>query len=223
MLALVLKKFHSYFKRILLTMTPISSYEKYRRDGYDDLITKDLGLDRNSNVVEVGGYLGDWGWEILNSYHCNLQIFEPVPEYFEVLRKRFLGMRSARVYNFGLSATDKVLQFGMDGPATGMTSLGETSQVKLRSVLNLSNVFPRDIDLVAINIEGGEYELIPAMSESNLIQRCNLLFIQFHLLDSESKKNRRNCRKYLERTHDLVWSYDFVWEAWIRRDAQNIL
>ena len=221
MLALLLTRFLSYFKRILLAVTPVSSYEKYRREGYDDLITKDLGLDRNSNVVEVGGYFGDWGWEILNSYNCNLQIFEPVPEYFEVLRKRFLGMRRAQVYNYGLSATDKVLQFGMDGPATGMASIGETSQVKLRSVSNLLNVFPQNIDLVAINIEGGEYELIPAMFESNLIERCNLIFIQFHLLDSESKKNRRNCREYLKGTHNLLWSYDFVWEAWIRKNAQN--
>lgn len=198
----------------------MSQYERFRQDGYDDLITADLGLTEASHVVEVGGYLGVWSSQIVDLYNCNIQIFEPVPEYFEFLKEKFLGMEKVRIYNFGLSASNKVMLFGKSGPATGRSSNGEAIQVNLRSVHEISNILPEEIDLIAINIEGGEYELIPELYKSKLIHRCKSVFIQFHLLDHNSKKQRKNCRGLLLRTHEMAWSYDFVWEAWNRHRAR---
>lgn len=210
----------SIFHKLLERLRPVSHYDRYRRDGYDDLITADLGLTEASHVVEVGGYLGDWSSRIVDLYNCNIQIFEPVPEYFEFLKEKFLGMENVKIYNFGLSASNKAMLFGKNGPATGRSSSGEAIQVNLRSVHEISNILPRVIDLIAINIEGGEYELIPELFKSKLINRCNSLFIQFHLLDYDSKNQHKNCRNLLLRTHEMAWSYDFVWEAWHRQKAR---
>ncbi len=198
----------------------MSHYDRYRRDGYDDLITIDLGLTAASNVVEVGGYLGEWSSQIVDLYKCNIQIFEPVPEYFEFLKEKFIGMENVKIYNFGLSGSNKVMLFGKNGPATGRSSSGEAIQVNLRSVHEISNILPEVVDLIAINIEGGEYELIPEMFKSKVIQRCKSIFIQFHLLDRNSRNQRKNCRRLLHKTHEMDWSYDFVWEAWNRQKTR---
>ena len=202
----------NFYRRFFL-----SSYDKYRRDGYDSLITMNLGLDKSSNVVEVGGYLGSWSSQILELYKCNLQIFEPVPEYFALLHEKFSQFENISLYNFGLAPESVWVNFGLDGPGTGLSSDGDNVQVELRAVQDVIHILPSRIDLIAINIEGGEYSLIPEFQRYKLLDRCDTIFIQFHCLDSNSKRQRQICRKLLSKTHTLSWTYDFVWEAWKRK------
>jgi len=196
----------------------LSNYDKYRRDGYDKLITLDLGLDKSSNVVEVGGYLGSWSSQIFELYKCNLLIFEPVPEYFAFLKEKFSQFENISLYNFGLSPKSVRVNFGLDGPGTGFSSVGEDVQVELRAVEDVIDILPSKIDLIAINIEGGEYSLIPEFQKYKLLDRCETIFIQFHRLDSKSKRQRQFCRKLLSKTHTFSWNYDFVWEAWEKKE-----
>ena len=74
------------------------------------------------------------------------------------------------------------------------------------------------IDLMKINIEGGEYNVIQRLIEKNKVQNIKCLQIQFHILDKKSYKKRDAIRKLLQKTHKCEYCYEFVWENWIRKN-----
>jgi hypothetical protein len=43
----------------------------------------DFDLNAESLVLDVGGYRGDWALEILCKYGSRIEVFEPVPEFYE--------------------------------------------------------------------------------------------------------------------------------------------
>jgi len=168
-------------------------------------------------VIDFGGYVGDWTAEIYRRYECRVHIFEPVPKFVSHLGGRFAGDPKITIYDFGIADTDQERQFGMADDATGAFADGELIQIKFKSAETLNHLITGQVDLIAINIEGGEYELLPALERIGLLARTNLLFIQFHQIGEDSGKEREICRTILEKTHQCVWNYDFVWEAWAKR------
>ena len=73
------------------------------------------------------------------------------------------------------------------------------------------------IDLMKVNIEGGEYDLLPALIDAGIMPRIGILQVQFHLFSADDIPRRDAIRAHLAQTHDCDWSYDFVWEQWSRR------
>jgi hypothetical protein len=76
-----------------------------------------------------------------------------------------------------------------------------------------------EIDLMKINIEGGEYKLLDRMIETGLHLRCKRIRVQFHEWMPESHARYQRIRAGLSRSHDLEWYYSFVWESWVRKDV----
>lgn len=70
------------------------------------------------------------------------------------------------------------------------------------------------IDLAKINIEGGEYDLLPALADQGALCRIRRLLIQFHLFQPDFIAKRDVIRDKLAETHGCVWEYPFVWEEW---------
>jgi len=68
------------------------------------------------------------------------------------------------------------------------------------------------IDLMKVNIEGGEYELLEFLVESSLICQIRDLQIQFHDFVPDAERRMHSIQRSLERTHRQTWSYQFVWE-----------
>ena len=69
------------------------------------------------------------------------------------------------------------------------------------------------IDLMKINIEGEEFNLLPRLLDSSLVQICRNLQIQFHDFVENSEILRKNMRSELEKTHHMTYDY-FIWENW---------
>jgi hypothetical protein len=65
-----------------------------------------------------------------------------------------------------------------------------------------------------INIEGGEFDLLPAAIDSGLIERIKFIQVQFHQFIPNAIENRLQIHKALEKSHRQMWCYDFVWESW---------
>jgi hypothetical protein len=70
------------------------------------------------------------------------------------------------------------------------------------------------IDLLKVNIEGGEFTLLPHIIQSGLINKITYLQIQFHNYKATSIVERDRIRSELERTHVQQWGFPFVWESW---------
>ena len=65
----------------------------------------------------------------------------------------------------------------------------------------------------SINIEGGEYRLLPRMLDTGIVNLCQHLQIQFHNYPN-CIKLRDDIRRKLMLTHTEIFNYPFVWESW---------
>ena len=72
------------------------------------------------------------------------------------------------------------------------------------------------VDLAKMNIEGGEYDLLPALIDSGLMTRIDRLQVQFHLFEPSLAQAREAICEGLAKTHSRAWCYPFVWEEWRR-------
>ena len=76
------------------------------------------------------------------------------------------------------------------------------------------------IDVAKINIEGGEYDLLPAIIAADEMRRFALLQIQFHLFEERYIAIREAILHDLAKTHEQDWCYEFVWEQWSLRETE---
>lgn len=184
----------------------------------DDVLALDYPLNKDSWVLELGGYQGWWSSRIANRYDCNIIIVEPVPEYFDKLTLMFQDNNKVRLINNAISSIERdiVLNVGTDGTSETMIESDTKVTVKaitLETVLGLLNV--EQIDLMQMNIEGEEYPLMKHLVDTETITKIKNFQVQFHNINESCIEKREYIQ---ERLFDLgyrqKWNYDFVWESW---------
>lgn len=84
--------------------------------------------------------------------------------------------------------------------------------VKAADFLKENNI--KTIDLMKINIEGGEYALLEHLIEAGHIKEIKNIQIQFHDFVPDADKRMCKIQSGLEETHFLTYQYRFVWENW---------
>ena len=76
------------------------------------------------------------------------------------------------------------------------------------------------IDLIQINIEGGEYDLLEWMIETGYILNVQNIQIQFHdKKEINAEKRMKDIQLALKRTHICEQAYrPYVWEKWVLKN-----
>lgn len=169
-------------------------------------------------VWDVGGYEGAWT-DTLRAVRpaAQVHIFEPHPHFAATLQAKFAGAEAVHVHPFAVGSQAGTLALDDTGDASSAYGHTEgTLEGEVRAVAEFWADGP-EIDLVKMNIEGGEYDLLPAMLEAGLMSRVNRLQVQFHLFEEALIDARIRIRDGLALTHDCAWDYPFVWEEWRRR------
>lgn len=172
-------------------------------------------LGSNSNVVEVGGYRGGWGLEIAKRYSCNVVIFEPIRQFAGDIRALADGEEKIEINEVALGDTDSTASFFLSGDGSGAFRSGQPVTVTVRRP-NERNfpIFAESIAVMLVNIEGGEYSLLDELIENGVIQRIQVLLVQFHRTPPGYRRKRRRIARRLSETHSLSFSFSFVWEKW---------
>ena len=190
------------------------------KDKGDETLRLDYPLTHNSLVFDLGGYHGDFAAAVYERYGCKVYIFEPVPEFHQKCVTRFQGNHQIVCLNFGLSSADGWLDIGLAENASSFASphaKGAVQRVQVRSVIECIRELGVDhIDLMKINIEGGEFDVVPAIIESGDIRKVQYLQVQFHNFVDHAAKRRVAIRTQLANTHMEMWNYEFIWESWKR-------
>ena len=73
------------------------------------------------------------------------------------------------------------------------------------------------VDLLKINIEGGEYELLEGLIASGNIKCCKHVQVQFHTAGRDWAGRYSEIRAALDRTHRITFDEPFCWQNWDRR------
>jgi FkbM family methyltransferase len=196
-------------------------YEFCAADAVDKLLVS-FPLNKDSVVLDVGGYYGDFAAQIYCRYGCKVFVFEPVKEFYEKIRDRFRNNQDIEAINAGVGASNKLLRINKSSDGSSVFGQNrEMEEIRMISLLEyMDDHIPTKVDLIAINIEGGEYELLDAMfSDHGNANQFNYVLIQFHDFVANAPKMRDELREHMLRTHDLIWDFPFVWECWKRRDS----
>lgn len=182
----------------------------------DNTLRLDYNLNRDSIVVDVGGYEGKWANDIYKKYNCNIFIFEPIKEYYDKIVERFKENPKIRVYNYGLSNKDCDKQISLLNDSSSLFK--KSRNLQKITLVNASNFFNSEkigkIELIKINIEGGEYDLLENLIENGLIYKIRNIQVQFHDFVKRAKKRMLKIEDELSKTHHPTYRFEFVWENW---------
>ena len=131
-----------------------------------------FSLPENSIVFDVGGYRGDWTYELLKKNpSATVYIFEPVVSFYDNIKNRYKEQSNVKVFNFGLSDKDREVNISVDADSSSVFTGVASQKIKLESIENfIKNHNIQRVDLIKINIEGEEYRLMENLVKSDVIK-----------------------------------------------------
>lgn len=185
-------------------------------DNGDSTLRLNYDLNEESIVFDVGGYEGKWSSEIFSKYSCFIYVFEPIEEFAKNIKERFSHNRKIFVNTFGLSNETKNVTISLEKDSSSTFKNGGKN--KIIKMVNIMEFFSKNniekIDLIKINIEGGEYDLLEILIKENFIKNIDDIQIQFHDFVENAEERMIKIQNELKKTHYLTYQYPFVWENW---------
>ncbi len=187
----------------------------------DKTLRLNYDLNEDSLVFDLGGYEGQWASDIFSKYLCKIFVFEPSKPYAANIKSRFSRNKFIQVFDFGLGQSEKVLKlYSSNDSSSVFKKHGIAYDIEIRNATNfISSKGITKIDLIKINIEGGEYELLEDLIRSEMIKNIKNIQVQFHDFVPNAFEKMKSIQNALQKTHSLTYQYEFVWENWVLNEA----
>jgi FkbM family methyltransferase len=172
-------------------------------------------------VIDVGAYVGEWTAAISDRYTPTIFAFEPTSEGTGELDRVAAVRPNVHVLRYGLGRRDEVVSFALAGPGSSAFEAAGAygvSEERLRDVVGVFDELGLDhVDLMKVNIEGGEFDLFERLIEADRLRAIDLLLIQFHEWHPDAYRRRRRIRGHLAESHEEIWDFPWIFECWRRR------
>lgn len=193
----------------------------WERKKLDESLGLEYKVGVEGVVMEVGGYKGEWAGRIEGLYNPRIYIFEPIREYFEGLEERFKGNGKVEVIGAGLGVVDMEMMIGRNGDGSGIFKRElPQEKVKVIDIVRwLREKGIKEVDLMQLNCEGGEYGILRRLILTGTIRTFKNIKVQFHKVTEQSEMDREEIRGLMKETHKESWCYPWVWESWERYDS----
>lgn len=181
------------------------------RCGWESYLTPD------SVVFEIGAYEGAWVKKIAHT-EATIYAFEPSLTSLVRTQKNIAGIANVHLLNYGLGSRNEKLTLYNDNcdGATFIPRNGKRASAQIRDVLGVvKELSVARIDVCRVNIEGGEYELLPRMFSSGVIDMVHYLMIQWHYLRKEDPALHIEINRQIEKRFCFVRDFDLAaWNIW---------
>lgn len=202
-------------------MTKPEFQDWFKIDGDHTIALDWPGVDENSIVWDIGAYEGRWALQMAKKYNPQLYLFEP-QDWACVNMRAKLASYKAKVFQFGLwpySGEMVLTNYGRDG---GTFLMPEGTAKMDALVVDAYWVFIKEkieqIDVCLMNIEGGEFALLPYMIGMGMMPQIKYFWIQWHMYIKGWDKKWPKLNQMLEQTHDMFWDCGSTAQAWKRRE-----
>lgn len=204
-----------------MSLDKISKRKWYADNMEQQQYTHD-GLNEQSIVFDIGAYTGQYSKNIYKLYKCKIFGFEPNITNCDKYNKYFENISDVTCYNFALGAKDDEFKLYTTDHSVSASAYNIASSFILCKIKSYDDFIHEHninvIDLMAINIEGSEYDLLDYLLENNRINKIKNLQIQFHKNVKNCVERRDNIIRQLQQTHVNIYNYPFCWELWRCKD-----
>jgi len=209
---------------VILNQDYETSLQRWREDEAETTLRYEYDLGPEDVVLDLGGFQGSWSAEIFARYGCQIHVFEPVPDYYDAICNRFARNAQIQAHPFGLSSATGKTSLSVAGDSSSQwKNSSDPIEIQLQDAAEFLQKFDgKKIGLCKINIEGGEYELLERLLDTEFIQRFQNLQIQFHTFVPDATARMEAIQRRLEQTHELTYQYRFVWENWRLRSQAAV-
>ncbi len=211
------RKMNQTIKVCILEDVNAKALSEWKR-GKKEILRYQYDLNSNSLVVDVGGYQGDFATKIYEKFNCKICLYEPIKDFYAICNERFVSNINVECFNYALADKTSIKFIKKDKDSSSLVIGAEDIHLEQIKIEEFALEFRRrnfeKIDLLKVNIEGGEFTLLPHIIQSGLINKITYLQIQFHNYKATSIVERDRIRSELERTHVQQWGFPFVWESW---------
>jgi FkbM family methyltransferase len=191
---------------------------EFYADGGDSRLRFDYVLTPDSVALDLGGFEGQWASDLYSRNRCKIHVFEPVAKFAEGIRQRFRNNADIEVHELALGGSNRTEQIHIRGASSSLyKQRAESEEIRFVDVAAwLQQARLGAIALMKINIEGGEYELLERMIETEQLDAIENFQIQFHNFTPDAARRMADIQHALRKTHEATYQYRFVWENWRR-------
>ena len=176
-------------------------------------------LNSDSVVFDVGGYTGVFTDRLVAKYDAEVYVFEPVKTFFDILKYKYKDNPNVIVCNFGLSNKTEEAEIGVREDSSSIYIDSEKKEaIKLVDIYQFMKTEDiKEVDLISINIEGGEYVLLNRIIDKKIAGNFKFIQVQFHNFVESAEKEREHILKALSKTHEIAFTFPFIWEGFKRK------
>jgi len=171
-------------------------------------------LHASSIVIDLGAYEGQYCFEIFKRFQCFVFGLDAFPQ------KKFQDQTNVKVvslpYGFAPGPNECEVKLYGSGDSTSAYLEGPlVNYGMLKPIQSFLEKYKIEvIDLININIEGGEYDLLDYWIKSNLVLKMKAIQIQFHPMVKDYEFRYQKIVENLSKTHQRLYCFPWVWEAW---------
>lgn len=209
----ILSKIKNFFFNEIQT----KEYLQFISDGGDELIFKNIILNDNSVTIDGGGFDGEFTDEILKKNCQNIYIYEPDPDFFKNLIRKYQLNNKVKILNLALFDKDKKMNLSENSNASSI--MESTNKGRIINAVDVYNEFKKfeKIDLFKLNIEGAEYDVLLRLIEKNELNKVKYLLVQFHKEHDLAEVKYNNILPKITKEFDVIFNYKYVWSLFIKK------
>jgi FkbM family methyltransferase len=212
------KLFFSYSMNQSPKVVDLPHQKRWEDDNGDFTKILDYPIDENSQVIELGGYIGEWTEKLVNRFNPKLLIIEPIPKFVKILKYKFKTHPNVIIDNSAISTSNKKIELHILDSRTSESIEVSDNKIKVNAYdihyfvkkYNLNK-----IDLIQVNIECEEYPLLLNWISGNFLKNVRFIQIQFHTFCDDYEERYSIISEGLKNLgFEIRYRYDFVWESW---------
>ena len=178
----------------------------------------DYPLTKDSIVLDIGAYEGNWGIEINRRYGCMVWMFEPCVEFANNIRKRITNNPSIRVVNVAVDSICAWVPNGLkiNGDSTGFLNPNPVS-VQTCEVIGARHIIEMlgPVELLKINAESAEYGILKSLVATGYINLVRRIQVQFHTVIPKFEQELKALQESLTQTHNMTFFDEpSLWQGW---------
>ena len=209
----------NYFQKRNFKKKQRKVFKQWKRDCGDQTLRLDYDLNELSVVLDVGGFEGQWASDLYSKYNCQIYVFEPISCFAEKIQERFENNKNIKVFDLGLGGETREEKISLSGDASSIyQNSGNLEVIKIKDINTwLKEEGIDSIDLIKINIEGGEYELLDRILSVDFAKNIGDIQVQFHNIEEASEEKMHQIQKLLSKSHLPTYQYKFIWENWRKK------